>query len=219
MKRNNEEFGRIFEMAICRVFNINYLRNFKYNMNEADKIQKRIYRLKEVFPYNLEHTDNKYDFVDRQNKKYLSAKTTISKSSKVCPQIIGQTTSKKFCEYFNLDILSSVNDIKKFIENNIRILLNEYMNNTFLCTILYYNKRKDLALLIDINKNIDWLKYNISFTHINKNKIWNESSTIKIDDISIGEFQIHKKRNCIKFRWHFEKILDIFKDYFNIINL
>ena len=44
------------------------------------------------------------------------------------------------------------------------------------------------------------------FKERSKNKKWNESSSIKINNITIGEFQIHNKRDGIKFRWCFEKL-------------
>ncbi len=37
--------------------------------------------------------------------------------------------------------------------------------------------------------------------------LWNESTSISINNNTIGEFQIHKNRDCIKFRWFFEKLL------------
>ena len=61
--------------------------------------------------------------------------------------------------------------------------------------------------------------YLIEFSHKKKNKPWCESSTISINNLSIGEFQVHKHRDCIKFRWCFEKLLKYFVKSFTIINL
>ena len=38
---------------------------------------------------------------------------------------------------------------------------------------------------------------------------WNESTTVKYNSISIGEFQIHNNRDCVKFRFHFKNLLHI----------
>ena len=38
---------------------------------------------------------------------------------------------------------------------------------------------------------------------------WNESSSVKYNGVSIGEFQIHKNRNCVKFRFHFKNLCDM----------
>ena len=38
---------------------------------------------------------------------------------------------------------------------------------------------------------------------------WNESSSVKYNGVSIGEFQIHNNRNCVKFRFHFKNLCDM----------
>jgi len=61
-----------------------------------------------------------------------------------------------------------------------------------------------------ISKNdlkIDFKDYQITFTKNLDN--WNESNTVKVNNKSIGEFQIHKNRDCIKFRFHMNKLLSI----------
>jgi hypothetical protein len=74
-------------------------------------------------------------------------------------------------------------------------------------------------LFIKLKETINWTNYNISFSHIIKNKKWNESTAININNTNIGEFQIHNHRDCIKFRWSFEKLLNLCKDNFEITNL
>ena len=46
------------------------------------------------------------------------------------------------------------------------------------------------------------------FTFTKDLKNWNESTTIKYNNISIGEFQIHNNRNNIKFRYILENLYD-----------
>ena len=156
------------------------------------------------------------------NTYHLSAKTS-KKDGKVCPQVIGQPTKNKFCEYYNLDTNTPHDDIKKYIIKNIKPLLKDYFDNTFHCDTLYYNEKKNKIIYISKKNDIDWNSYNYNFTHLLNKKKWNESTTLKIEmdgnDISLGEFQIHKKRSAIKYRWHFEKLLDIFKNNFNIIDI
>ena len=64
-------------------------------------------------------------------------------------------------------------------------------------------------------KNLSLIK-----SHIKKNKPWNESSCICIEKngkfITLGEFQVHNHRDCIKFRWCFKVLLTEFAEYFNI---
>ena len=220
-----EDLGKIFEKSICLLYDIEYDSKYKYSIEDAEKLKERLLKFKEVFPFNIIHSaknGSRYDFtgLDDLNIK-LSAKTS-KKDGKVCPQVIGQPTKKRFCEYFEIDNSCDLEEIKKYIENNLIKLLKKYYDFTFDCPIIYYNKHKNKLLFIkrnnmdNINYSIDWTKYNIEFSHIKKNKKWGESSSISINNITIGEFQIHNHRDCIKIRWAFENLLGLFKDYFNI---
>ena len=53
-----------------------------------------------------------------------------------------------------------------------------------------------------------WEKENISFTKENIED-WNESNTVKYNNLSIGEFQVHKNRNCYKFRFNLTNLVKI----------
>jgi hypothetical protein len=217
-----EDLGKIFEMAICQLYEIEYDGNYKYSLDEANIIKHKLHKLKEVFPFNIQHiakNGNKYDFQSIDNNNvYLSAKTT-KKDAKVCPQVIGQPSKKKFCEFFGIDPLYSLEQIKNYIETNIKSLLEIYALNTFDCPIVYYNKHKNIILFVKLISNINWANYDVTFSHILKNKKWNESSSIIINGITIGECQIHNHRNCIKFRWSFENLLNMFDNNFEIIVL
>ena len=46
---------------------------------------------------------------------------------------------------------------------------------------------KEMILFIRLKEDIDWSKYDISFSHIVKNKKWNESSTISVNNVTISE--------------------------------
>jgi len=217
-----EDLGKIFEMAICLSFEIEYDGKYKYSLEEADIIKERIYKLKDAFPYKIKHiakNGNKYDFVSLENEDiHLSAKTT-KKDGKVCPQVIGQPSKKKFCEFFGVDLQYNLEQIKQYIQDNVNALLNIYTLNTFDCPVIYYNKHKNLLLFVKLKENINWTNFDITFSHVIKNKKWIESSSIIINNNTIGEFQIHNHRDCIKFRWSFEKILNLFKDNFEITYL
>jgi hypothetical protein len=217
-----EDLGKIFEMALCLYYDIPYDGNYKYSLEEAHSLKNKLINLKNVFPYAIKHCasrGSKYDFecID-DSTIHLSAKTT-KKDGKVCPQVIGQPSRKKFCEFFALDPTTSLEQIKYYIINNITNLLQVYSAHTFDCPILYYNKHKNLLAFIILKEHINWSNYSINFSHNEKNKLWNESSSISIDGITIGEFQVHNKRDCIKFRWCFEKILTLFQEHFIINNL
>jgi hypothetical protein len=217
-----EDLGKIFEMAICLLYEIEYDGKYKYSLEEAKNITDKLHKLKVEFPFNIKHiakNGNKYDFVNVDDDKiYLNAKTT-KKNTKVCPQVIGQPSKKKFCEFFGINLLSNLEEIKKYIETNVNSLLEIYTLNTFDCPIVYYNKHKNMLLFVKLKETINLANYTISFSHIIKNKKWNESSSIIINGITIGEFQIHNHRDCIKFRWSFEKFLNLFNTNFEIVDL
>ena len=218
-----EDLGKIFEMAICLYYEIDYDGHYKYSLQEAQILKNKLSNLKSVFPYNIKHCakgGSKYDFECIDDPTiHLSAKTT-KKDGKVCPQVIGQPSRKKFCEFFALDVNSaSLDQIKTFIINNIAHMLPVYCTHTFDCPILYYNKHSNKLAFIVYKEQIDWSNSTIQFSHNIKNKLWNESSSISINGVTIGEFQVHNNRDCIKFRWCFEKLLAMFGQHFTIVDL
>ena len=212
-----EDLGKIFEHAICLLYNTPYDGTYKYSVQEAELLKERLVKLKDVFPYEIKHiakNGSKYDFVS-DDGTHLSAKTT-KRDGKVCPQVIGQPSKKKFCEFFGLATLTN-EEIKDYIVGNVAALLDVYVEHTFDCPIIYYNKVKNDLLFVKLKEKINWT--NITFSHITKNKSWNESTSIKMDGTPIGEFQIHNHRDGIKFRWSFKNVLTLFKDHFDIIVL
>jgi hypothetical protein len=217
-----EDLGLTVEQAVCLAFNIPYEGSpFKYDMKEATDISERITTspLFNCIPKIIKHTAQKgsrYDYLLEDNS-YLSCKST-KKLGKVCPQVIGQPSKKRFCEYFKINEETNL-IIKSYILENVKFMLNEYMTHTFDGPMLYYNKKTNTMLYIKLIKPIIWDDYPIDFSHITKNKVWNESTTIKINSNSIGEFQVHNKRNCIKFRWSLEQMLALFKTNFEVITI
>jgi hypothetical protein len=216
-----EKLGKTFEKSICKIFQTPFVGNYNYNTDEADKLSLRIQQLRTIFPHDLIHTAAKggrYDFISSNNTDIkLSAKTTKS-SDKVCPQVIGQPSKKKFREHFGITDEST--NIKEYIQDNVNSMLDKYFEYTFDCPIVYYNDKKDLALLVTTIMTIDWSSYTVDFSHRRKKTgQWNESTTISIAGIVIGEFQVHNHRDNIKFRWNFINILQNFAKHFEIIPL
>lgn len=215
-----EDLGKIFEKGVCLLYGIEYDGKYKYSVEEAQKITTRIVKLKDVFPHNLTHSaknGSQYDFTGADDEAIrLSAKTT-KKDGKVCPQVIGQPSKKKFCDFFGLEQTLTLEQIKQNIQENLDKMLAIYFKTTFDCPIVYYNKKKDLLLFIRTLTEIDWSQCVIEFSHVKKNKVWGESSTISINNKTIGEFQVHNHRDCIKFRWAFENLIEMFKTHFEII--
>jgi hypothetical protein len=217
-----EDLGKIFEMAICMLYDTPFDGKYKYSIDEAQLLRSRIEPLLSVFPHKIKHTaknGNQYDFCGIEDESIkLSAKTT-KKDGKFCPQVIGQPSKKKFSEFFSIDMSLTLEEIKTHIETNVKNMLYIYFDLTFDCPIIYYNKKTNILQLIKVITKIEWNDYLVEFSHIKKSKKWGESSTISINNVTIGEFQVHNHRDCIKFRWAFENVLKVFTDSFEIINL
>ena len=126
-------------MAICLLYEIKYDGKYKYSFEEAFKIKEKLHKLKKEIPLTIKHiakNGNKYDFVSvDDNSIYLSAKTT-KKDVKICSQVIGQPSKKKFCQFFGLDLTYNLEQIKNYIELNVKQLLEIYCLNTFDCPII-----------------------------------------------------------------------------------
>jgi hypothetical protein len=215
-----EDLGKMFEMAICLLYDTPYNGKYKYGLDGPNMILPKIQKLLDHFP-KCKHTAEKasrYDFTSSDGK-FLSAKTTKG-DKKVCPQVIGQPTRKTFCEKFKLPNESTNDDIKNYILENVSSMMSEYFDHTFDCDIIYYNRKIGTPLFIHTKSPIQWDTIKFSFSHIEKNTKWNESTTVYATKNgttqTIGEFQVHKHRNCIKFRWNFDNVLNTFPDNFEV---
>lgn len=213
--KNNEVYGMSCEKIICDIFND--INSNKINNDRIDiEIMNKLKPLFETF-FNqnninkliyVGYKNNEVDFIDDNNKTY-SIKSNINKCNKLCPQNIGQITKNKFLKLINDNNINTDLDIKNWIIININKLLGLYYDNLFCCDYLIYIKNYN----IDFCKKSDIFKKliennNIIFTKNKDN--WNESNTVKIKlnnkTISIGEFQFHKNRNCIKFRFNINNL-------------
>jgi hypothetical protein len=211
-----EDLGKQLEMGVCLAVNTPYNGPYKYGMDVPEALKPRLMILNNLHP-GITHTaenGSRYDF----GEKHLSAKTS-KRDGMVCPQVIGQPTKKKFCQYFKLPEGSTNDVIKEYIVANYRDMLIEYWNFTFDCPTIYYNKKRNKLIYVTIKKDIEWWDFEYDFTHIINKKKWNESTTLKIGPVSIGEFQVHKHRNGVKFRWSFENLLKAFPDHFEVLEL
>lgn len=221
-KLHTEDLGKITEYAVCGVYATTFNGPFKYSVEKANKLSQRLSRLKKLLPGKYVHTGNKDNLNDFENQEdttqHLSIKS-CKKGYKICPQLIGQTS--RFAEHFHLPSTTTNEDIKDYIVENTTDVLERYVQTTFHCPVLFYNEHKDEALLIRLTKLIDWNDYEhkLSFTHIEKDKEWNESTTLKCGGKTIGEFQIHNHRNCTKFRFDLNNILSVFSSHFEVTNI
>lgn len=174
---------------------------------------------------------------DLKNGETLSVKTNQKKLGKVAPQIIGQPTSDTYFDFlerrFGYDVGGELASrglpdtyqtraflFKEFSINHICEMLSEYWKHIFECDhyIHFYNVLDangnisydpKCIVLRNLPANPNWDKSYISFTQ--SLNTWNESNVLKYNGISIGEFQAHNNRNCLKFRFNIKGILKILK--------
>lgn len=222
-KPNNESFGISCEYALCQIYNLDNNLHNRVNHNIIDNLSKVLKDFKVEFKkkYKLSckefigSKNNHIDFIC-DNNQTLSVKSNINNNNLCCPQNIGQCTFKSFINkiqknyYFRSNKLNlkSIYHIKHFIINNITKLFNIYFNNLFTCNYLLWIKENKNIINYNIIKKPKALKLNPKLFHFTKHiKSWNESNTLKYNNITIGVFQIHNNRNCIKFRFNLDNVL------------
>ena len=186
-------------------------------------------------PVPIRHVAENQSLIDFEldDGSTLSVKTNKRKLDKVAPQKIGQPTSDTYFEYMSeamdldlqeeLELLglpdtyeSRCTLFKYFSRSHIVDLLPLYWEHLFECDyyIHFYNVvdehdvptgRAKYLVLKDIPASPIWDATKITFTKPLES--WNESCTDKYRGKSIGEFQVHNNRDCLKFRFNIRGIL------------
>ena len=156
-----------------------------------------------------------YDFV-LQGGKTLSLKT--NKGKMVCPPEVGQPGSKTCLLYFSQFFPKGTTEVtresfKKMVFENIEKIMPIYVEHLFDSDwLLWIYATKEGYEHQSINKEdikeFVWKKEKFTFT---KGTIeeWNESNTVKYNGTTIGEFQVHQNRNCYKFRFNMQNLLEL----------
>ena len=223
MQLQTEDTGKMFEMAICLAYGIQYDGKYKYSMEIPEKLKPRLSKLLEKFPM-CRHTAKKgsrYDYTCLTDEtKHLSAKSTKKGIGKVAPQVVGQSQPKNFCECIGIEY-TKISDLKKYIQTDIVKIIPILVNYTFDCPTIYYNQGKNTIRFITLNTPIEWNKYEFKWTC--GWTTWKNSSTLKIifdkKEYALIEFQIHtKSRTNMAIRWFYENFLTIFKENLCIID-
>ncbi len=191
---------------------------------------------KENIPIPIKHiaeNQNPVDFL-LLNSKTLSVKTNKGNLGKVAPQYIGQPTCETYFKYFekyfkNFSLENSLKSanltdnyqnrsylFKKLSIENIDNIISMYWENLFDCDyyLHFFNLNNfknpiENYIVFEKNQSPIWDKEQFSFTKSLND--WNESNTVKYHNISIGEFQVHRKRNCFKFRFDIKNIIELQK--------
>jgi hypothetical protein len=197
--------------------------SFSYPQERVNALKPRFAALATEFPgyVHTGHKDNLNDFTSADGSKHISVKTIKEGSWKICPQLIGQPSRSKFCPTFGLPLDISNDDNKSYIVSNVLSMMPKYTETTFHCPLLFYHEKKNICQIITLTTQLPWTDVILTFTHLEKNKAWNESSTVHSQRLingkqiknTVGEFQLHNdpKRPHIKFRFDLKGILATFQ--------
>ncbi|MGN1295419.1 MAG: hypothetical protein ACI4U5_03335 [Bacilli bacterium] len=221
-----ETLGITAEKAICDKFGLSAPASFlkRYSSKLQSELTPAIDSAFTILPKAIKHSGSdtgtrggaskcSYDFLLEDNQT-LSVKTNIGKM--VCPPEVGQPGASTCYLYFNqftnadhIDELIYKQMVYNHINEMLPIFLEHMFDSNYLLW-LYKEKEKFKYKIIYKNyaKSFVWDFSKISFTKPAIDE-WNESNTLKYDEISIGEFQIHKKRDCFKFRFNFPNLIKV----------
>ena len=154
---------------------------------------------------------------------------------KVAPQKIAQPTSETYFTYLERnygnfclqDLLAEerLEDtyenrsyiFKKISLNHTAIVIDMYWKNLFDCDYYLHffnlvNHLNPLDNYLVLGKEQPPVWENNNFTFTQSLNTWNESNTIKYCEISMGEFQVHRNRNCFKFRFNMKGVKKLFDE-------
>lgn len=221
---NNETFGISVENAICNLYRLDKPSHLEKRTNKEIEAKSKnvIIEAFKSIPRPIKYigaekgnygakSKSPVDFVLDGNKT-LSLKTNIG--NKVCPPNIGQPsieTFKKYFEYLIPNINSfNIESFKELVFESIDELMNQYLKNLFDCDYLlwiYINKGNYNYKILSNDLKYKFDKSKFTFTRNIFN--WNESNTVKYCGVSIGEFQIHKNRNSLKFRFNMKNLIEL----------
>ena len=228
MKRmTNETIGISAEIAIADTFKISVENNYRKRgdtktINAIKKIVKAVFS-KYKIPKPKKHIAEKQNPNDFEliGGKTLSVKTNEKKLGKVAPQNVGQPTSTTYFEHFESIITEPIPKeyekrrelFKKISVSEVDKVFTIYWQNLFHSDyyIHFYNVHNNVDFKVFGKLPLPAIKKSdFSFTHITKNKEWYEGTTLKYNDITIGEFQAHQVRDCFKFRFDIDGIIKAF---------
>lgn len=222
----NNAFGNSCEKALSDIFDLNYDGPANFIENSLPLLREH-YSILELNdpPCQYIGSDTRerggmsrsgIDFVTA-NGKSLSLKSNKSKNGKVCPSEIGQPSPTTFDLYFaDCGFYDPPIDADKFrrlvtTPKYCAHLLTRYLEYTFECdyliwTFLDKNKIDSLILKKEEYANFSFSENRLSFTNafISRN-----STTVRYNSVSIGEFQISETRNSLKFRFFIKNLIAI----------
>ena len=226
VKETTETLGISAEAAICDYFGIEKPSSFSTRVSPTLErtLMPVITEAFTILPKAVKHTGSTegtrggaskcpYDF-ELEGGLLLSVKTNTG--NKVCPPDVGQPGAETCMHYFGHFLPSGTSQItnqsfKEMVFNHIEELIPIYVDHLFEADWLLWiyrdrNGYKYRTITRKDLKSYNWEKEKFSFTKATVDD-WNESNTVKYDNNSIGEFQVHQHRSCFKFRFNMPVLL------------
>lgn len=216
--KNTEQLGIMVEKTICDIVNTKFNTKRKY-MDIPEMITEDIDEsigpvLKRMKMKHVGHLNTEYDFKKERNKT-VSIKTIMS-GNKICPQTIGQCSLKSFNNKMNLGISNKI-EFKRFFLENKGDMIKRYLENVFCCdTIIVFKFQTGMIYIIEKTGDNVEFSNKCEFGMSREFLDWNESNTVYfiskkpiLNKFSLGEIQIHNNRDCIKFRFNVNTLVDM----------
>ncbi len=232
MTINNETLGQSAEKVICDLsgldsYHLNDRSDETYEEILTPLIAKALKKLPSVIRHaGLEegerggHSKSSIDFY-LSEEQTLSVKTNKNSNMKVCPSEVGQSSwsvlNKYFSEILQINNVRNLdrNNFKQIVFNSINLLIPIYLNHLMTCDYLLwiYQKKTNFYYKIIQKNNLSRFNWNFNMFSFTKDlNSWNESCTVKYNNISLGEFQLHSNRSPNKkFRFNMQNLCKILK--------
>lgn len=216
---NNETIGICLEVAFADGFKTEVSSKYRTRSKE-EIVEKMLDPLKKMWEEKklsppLKHVaerGNPVDFVCEDGST-VSVKSLRWKDGKVAPQKSGQTTAEShfavFKEFYDTvpeKLSDKISLFKTSVQKDPARYLSRYWSDTFATDYMLtgtncMSDNPEYSIIDNSRLSaFDFDNDHITFTQ--GVDTWEESTTVKYDGISIGEFQIHKNRSNFKFRWH-----------------
>lgn len=231
-KYKTEQVGISAEVAVADLCNVEVAPDYRRRarVELVEHISPSLALPLSRIPRPTEHIAEKQNPIDfkLETGLTLSVKSNMRSMGKNAPQNIGQPTAATFWSLLpNLvprgespedwSSQRSRREFKKVAFERTEELLTAYWRNYFECDYMIYVwnvlEAKTESLSSSVKSALfaredcpQWERSLISFTA--DLDTWNESSTIKYSGHSIGEFQVHNNRNCLKFRFNLQGLHD-----------
>ena len=219
--KNTEQLGIMVEKELCNITKTKFNTKRKY-IDIPEEISDDINgtlgsELKRMKMKHVGNLNKEYDFIKKQGET-VSIKTIMS-GNKICPQTIGQCSLRSFNNKMGLSITNKMEFKKFFLENKSK-MIKEYLKGLFCCDTMIIFKFQ-MGIVYIIEKIDDVIKFensnNLDDIFMTSKDIssWKESNTVyyvsknKNKKESLGEIQIHNNRDCIKFRFNVNILVDM----------